>query len=99
MNDVQIVDNYYFRREGRNFVLYRTFVKNKIDFKTKKPTGDTCIARDCLGYYYNLTQCCQAAAKYAAADRAESSGITTLGEYIEIMKDIESTIEKLVGEE
>ena len=52
-NKVVISDHYFFTADEYQYILYNCGEREKIDVKTKKPTGEIAYYENVVGYYAN----------------------------------------------
>lgn len=89
---IYIVDSYYYAIEDNQYVLYECGTRNKIDIKTKKPTGEMKEYQDCLGYFHTLEAMLNKLIRVWGNDKAQKNNISTVSEHIQILKDIREDV-------
>lgn len=85
---VNIIDGYSFDHDGTQYTLYKSGSRNKIDPKTRKPTGDILEYTDTIGYYSSITAMLQTVLKLATHDACSNAEVTQIGDYISFMGEI-----------
>lgn len=89
---IHIIDGYYYEIDDGQYVLYECGTREKIDIKTKKPSGEMREFQDCLGYFSTLENMLNRLIKIYGNDKALNSNIATLSEHIDILQSIREDI-------
>ena len=95
---INISGNYGFKTAPYGYVLCRYGRKEKIDFKTKAPTGEWTDFCDEIGYFCDLGKLCERAAQLISAREADNDEIETLAEYLQIYNEISASIVRTIHE-
>ena len=53
-NKITISDHYFFTSDEYQYILYNCGEREKIDVKTKKPTGEIAYYENVVGYYATI---------------------------------------------
>lgn len=93
---VKITDGYFFEVDGKQFTLYAREKREKIDFKTRKPTGEIIEADRFIGYYMSASAMLIAAADDALAKECANGQIETIHEYLERYREIVNDLRNAV---
>ena len=95
---VKIIDGYAFDHDNYCYTLYHVGQREKGVFgSTEKKSGEMVDYKDIIGYFGTLDSMCIALLNYETKRSAESAGVKTLGDYIEVMKSVADEIKKAVN--
>ena len=81
--------NYTLEPEGRRFNLYKTVKANKIDKKTKKPTGEVYDREENYGYGMSFDLCIETIISDSLCEKNEE---LSLRQYIDEYKELKSSL-------
>lgn len=95
---VKITNGYFFETDRKQFTLYAREKREKIDFKTRKPTGEIIEADRFIGYYTNISAMLIAAADDALAKECADGQIETIHDYLERYREIVNDLRNAVLE-
>ena len=93
---IRIIDGFFFTNEGGTYTLYECGVREKIDRKTRKPTGELTDFTDTIGYFNALQPMLEKCLSVASGKKAEISECNDLSEYIKIMRLTYDDIKKSI---
>lgn len=93
---ISIAGGYGFKTAPYGYILVRYGRKQKMDFKTKTPTGEWADFCDEIGYYSDLGNLCSRTAQLLAKDKAEADEIESLAEYLQIYNEISASVVKAI---
>ena len=93
---INISGDYGFKTTIHGYVLCHYGTKEKIDFKTKKPTGEWTEFCEEIGYYADLGKLCERVSQILASKKADEVEIETLAEYLQIYNEIAASVVKAI---
>lgn len=85
---VHIVDKFYFLADEVQYILYEKGEREKIDIKTKKPTGIIAPYTITLGYYSTIEIMLKALSRKILRDKIHNDEITTWKETVQAVQDL-----------
>lgn len=92
----KIIDGFAFEQDRNGFTLFEVGQREKLDFGTKKPTGEIVSYQTELGYYGTIQTVLEGCLKHATRKATESAAVTEIADYIQIMKRIADEIKQSV---
>lgn len=93
--DVIIMDGWSFVADENQYILVHTFMKPKIDFKTRKPTGEVVEKREEVGYFKTVTAMLRRLAEILAREKVADGQIRTIRDYISELERIEKKLREM----
>lgn len=85
---IHIVDKYYFTADDTQYILYEKGEREKIDIKTKKPTGVIAPYCTTLGYYLTLEYLLKALSRKILKEKIQNKEITSWKETVQTVQDL-----------
>lgn len=85
---VHIVDKFYFSADEVQYILYEKGEREKIDIKTKKPTGVIASYTITLGYYSTIEIMLKALSRKILREKIQNDEITTWKETVQAVQDL-----------
>lgn len=79
---INLIDNYYFTADEKQYILVERGNKLKLSFGTKEPTGETTNYTTICGYYSSITSMIEACIKTVNLKSIRNGKISTLTECI-----------------
>lgn len=93
--DVIIMDGWSFTADENQYILVHTFMKPKVDFKTRKPTGEMVEKREEVGYFKTVTGMLRRLAEILAKEKVADGQIQTVRDYIDELERIEKKLHEM----
>ena len=79
---VQIIDGWSFDSDDNQYILVHTFMKERIDFKTRKGTGEMVEKREEVGYFKTVTAMLRRLAEILVREKVSEGQIETIKDYV-----------------
>ena len=95
---IKIIDGWYYEFEDKQYVLINEYQKERVEFKTKKPTGEMITKREEVGYFTSLTGMLTRLSKILLKEKYDAGEILTIKQYIYELKRLKKQLEEIVGE-
>ena len=92
---VQIIDGWSFKCDENQYILVHNYMKEKLEFKTRKGTGEFVEKCEEVGYFQTVTGMLRRLAEILAKEKVETGQITTIREYIAELEDIEKLLSEI----
>ena len=92
---VQIIDGWSFDSDDNQYMLVHTYMKSKVDFKTRKPTGEMVEKREEVGYFKTVTAMLRRLAEILAKEKIVDGSIETIRDYIDELERIEKKLHEV----
>lgn len=92
---VQIIDGWSFDSDDNQYILVHTFMKERIDFKTRKGTGEMVEKREEVGYFKTVTAMLRRLAEILAKEKVADGQIQTVRDYIDELERIEKKLHEI----
>jgi hypothetical protein len=92
---VQIIDGWSFDSDDNQYILVHTFMKERIDFKTRKGTGEMVEKREEVGYFKTVTAMLRRLAEILAKEKIVDGSIETVRDYIDELERIEKKLHEV----
>ena len=92
---VQIIDGWSFKRDDNQYILVHNYMKEKLEFKTRKGTGEFVEKCDEVGYFKRVTAMLRRLAEILVAEKIEDGQITTIREYIAELERTEKRLREV----
>jgi hypothetical protein len=80
--DVIIIDGWSFTADENQYILVHTYMKPKVDFKTRKPTGEMVEKREEVGYFKTVEAMLRRLTEILVRDKAGERQIETIKDYV-----------------
>ncbi len=89
MAKIHLVDNLYFKSDSMNYILLECGNKEKIDLRTKQGTGEFGDYETVLGYYGSFEALVKGAMRVALKRDIAEDRLTTLGEVLQRIQELD----------
>ena len=93
---VAIIDGWYFRTDEHQYILVHNYMREKLDFKTRKPTGEMIEKSEEVGYFSlddrGLEAMLNKLSHILIKEKYDAGAITTLREYITELRKIKEML-------
>ena len=86
--EITITDGWSFTADENQYILVHTFMKPKVDFKTRKPTGEMVEKREEVGYFKTVTGMLRRLAEILAKEKMADGQMQTVRDYIDELERI-----------
>lgn len=93
--DVIIMDGWSFTADENQYILVHTFIREKVDFKTRKPTGEMVEKREEVGYFKTVTGMLRRLAEILVREKMADGQIQTIRDYIDELERIEKKLREM----
>lgn len=85
---VTIIDGWYFRTDEHQYILVHQYMREKLDFKTRKPTGEMIEKCEEVGYFRDEEKMLKRLSHILVKEKVDAGKITTIREYLAELKKI-----------
>ena len=92
---VQIIDGWSFKCDENQYILVHSYMKEKLEFKTRKGTGEFVEKCDEVGYFKTVTAMLRRLAEILVKEKIADGQITTIREYIAELERIEKRLSEI----
>ena len=89
---IKLADKYYMTADSNQYILIEKGQRDKIDLKTKKPTGEIIDYEEQLCFCSTLSGLIKNCLIYAGREKAATDEFQSLKELIEYLSDLEEKI-------
>ena len=93
--EITITDGWSFVADENQYILVHTFMKPKVDFKTRKPTGEMVEKREEVGYFKKVTAMLRRLAEILVKEKVADGQIQTVRDYIDELERIEKRLREV----
>ena len=93
--EIIITDGWSFTADENQYVLVHTYMKPKVDFKTRKPTGEVVEKREEVGYFQTVTAMLRRLAEILVREKIAEGQIQTIRDYISELERIEKKLREM----
>lgn len=93
--EITITDGWSFVADENQYILVHTFMKPKVDFKTRKPTGEMVEKREEVGYFKTVTAMLRRLAEILVREKMVEGKIQTIRDYIDELERIEKKLREM----
>lgn len=83
---VKIIDGWYFKLDDYQHILIHQYEKEKMDFKTKRGTGEFVMRTEEVGYFPTPTEMLERLRQILVKEKYDEGKIETIGQYIAELK-------------
>ena len=97
---VKIIDSYAFEHDRFGYTLFEVGKREKGVFGSpdkQQKTGELVDYKETVGYYSNVTSMLEACLKCATQKAAETAKVKSIGDYLEIMRNIADEIKSCLS--
>lgn len=92
---VKIIDGWSFEVDENQYILIHEYVREKLDFKTRKPTGEMTEKCEEVGYFKTITAMLRRLAEIFAKEKVADGQIQTIRDYIDELERIEKKLHEV----
>ena len=89
---IKLIDKYYMTADSNEYILIEKGQRDKIDLKTKKPTGEIIDYEEQLCFCSTLSGLIKNCLIYAGREKAATDEFQSLKELIDYLSDLEEKI-------
>ena len=89
---IKLTDKYYMTADSNEYILIEKGQRDKIDLKTKKPTGEIIDCEEQLCFCSTLSGLIKNCLIYAGREKAATDEFQSLKELIDYLSDLEEKI-------
>ena len=89
---IKLTDKYYMTADSNQYILIEKGQRDKIDLKTKKPTGEIIDYEEQLCFCFTLSGLIKNCLIYAGREKAATDEVQSLKELIDYLSDLEEKI-------
>lgn len=97
INKIKITDNFYFTADSNQYILIRCGEREKINIKTKKPTGEMVKYEEGMGYFSSIESLIRGCRKIIVKEKVLNGDLTTIDNILDYMNTINDELEKLLS--
>lgn len=96
---IPVIDNYfYYIDENNNHTLVKKTMRQKLDIKTRKPSGEPVECVEIVGYFVNLTALIRGVVKDMGLDKVKNGEFENILQHVKFMTKKENEIIKLFND-
>lgn len=92
---VTIIDGWHFTIDEHQYILIHQYMREKLDFKTRKGTGEMVEKREEVGYFQTVTAMLRRLAEILVREKIADGQIQTIREYIGELERIEKKLREM----
>ena len=92
---IDIIDGWSFNIDEHQYVLVHTYIKERIDFKTRKGTGEMVEKSEEVGYFSTVEAMLRRLAEILVREKMADGLIQTIREYIGELERIEKKLHEM----
>ena len=92
---IDIIDGWSFNIDEHQYVLVHTYIKERIDFKTRKGTGEMVEKSEEVGYFSTVEAMLRRLAEILAKEKVADGQIQTVRDYIDELERIEKKLHEM----
>lgn len=89
---IKIIDGWFFKKDEFQYILVHEYQKERMEFGSKKPTGEFVTKQDEVGYFHSLRGMLRRLAEILVRDKVDSGAITTIREYIDELEKLQQEL-------
>lgn len=93
--EITITDGWSFTADENQYILIHQYMREKLDFKTRKPTGEVIEKREEVGYFKTVTAMLRRLAEILVREKIAEGKIQTIREYISELERIEKRLREM----
>ena len=92
---IDIIDGWSFNIDEHQYVLVHTYIKERIDFKTRKGTGEMVEKSEEVGYFSTVEAMLRRLAEILVREKMADGQIQTIRDYIDELERIEKKLHEM----
>ncbi len=96
-NKIKITDNFYFTADSDQYILVECSEREKIDRKTRKPTGEIGQYEDILGYYSSIEVLIRGCRKIMVREKVSDGSLDTIDDIVGYMNNINDRLDNILS--
>ncbi len=96
-NKIKITDNFYFTADSDQYILVECGEREKIDRKTRKPTGEIGRYEDILGYYSSIEALIRGCRKIMIREKVSDGSLDTIDDIVGYMNNINNRLDEILS--
>ncbi len=99
-NKIKITDNFYFTADSDQYILVECGEREKIDRKTRKPTGeiiDYIDYEDIIGYYSSIEALVRGCRKIMVREKVSDGSLDTINDIVGYMNNINDRLDEILS--
>ena len=89
---IKIINGWFFKKDEFQYILVHEYQKERMEFGSKKPTGEFVTKQDEVGYFRSLRGMLRRLAEILVKDKIDDETITTIREYIDELEKLEQEL-------
>jgi hypothetical protein len=93
--EIIITDGWSFTADENQYILVHTYMKPKVEFKTRKPTGEVVEKREEVGYFKTVAAMLRRLAEILVREKIAEGQIQTIRDYISELERIEKKLREM----
>lgn len=94
---IKITDNFYFTADSDQYILIECGKREKIDRKTRKPTGEIIDYEDTIGYYSSIEALVRGCRKIMVREKLSDGSLDTIDGIIGYMNNINDRLDEILS--
>lgn len=94
---IKIADNFYFTADSDQYILIECGKREKIDRKTRKPTGEIIDYEDTIGYYSSIEALVRGCRKIMVREKVSDGSFDTIDSIIDYMNSINDRLDEILS--
>ena len=92
---IDIIDGWSFNIDEHQYVLVHTYIKERIDFKTRKGTGEMVEKSEEVGYFSTVEAMLRRLAEILVREKMADGQIQTIRDYISELERVEKNLREM----
>lgn len=96
-NKIKITGKYYFAADSDQYVLLECGERDKINIKTKKPTGEIAKYEDILGYYSSLDALIRGCRRIIIREKVKDGSLASVDAILDYMNTINNKLDNILS--
>lgn len=92
---VTIIDGWYFTIDEHQYILIHQYMREKLDFKTRKPTGEMVEKCEEVGYFKTVMAMLRRLAEILVREKMCGGQIRAIRDYIDELERIEKKLHEV----
>jgi len=92
---VEIISGWSYTMDDNQYILYHTYQREKLDFKTRKPIGELVEKKDEVGYFTSLEGMLNRLTELICKEKIEAGEIKTIKGHIAELRRLRAELGKM----